>query len=163
MRHSARRSHPLQALVVMLALVPAAASAQSGAPAAAPAAKPDFSGTYAFLQKRSDNLQEAIAKAVGPDYTQGSKKSEQARVWIHTWLEGVVITCTDHGIGIPDGDIPLVFNRFYRARNATVVGSGLGLTIVRSIVRRHGGTVTLRSTVDVGTELEIRMKVEPHA
>ena len=75
----------------------------------------------------------------------------------------VLITCTDHGIGIPDGEIPLVFNRFYRARNATVVGSGLGLTIVRSIVRRHGGTVTLRSTVDVGTELEIRMKVEPHA
>jgi signal transduction histidine kinase len=74
----------------------------------------------------------------------------------------VVITFVDHGIGIPDTDIPHVFNRFYRAQNATVVGSGLGLTIVRNIVRRHGGAVALRSRVDVGTELEIRMKVEPH-
>ena len=73
----------------------------------------------------------------------------------------VIITFADHGIGIPDGDTPHVFNRFYRARNAGVVGSGLGLTIVRSIVLRHGGSVTLRSRVNVGTDVEIRMKVAP--
>jgi two-component system OmpR family sensor kinase len=73
----------------------------------------------------------------------------------------VIIRFADHGIGIPDGDAPHVFNRFYRAQNASVVGSGLGLTIVRSIVRRHGGAVTLRSKVDVGTDVEIRMKVAP--
>ncbi len=49
--------------------------------------KPDFSGSYAFVQKRSDNLQEALARAVGPDYTVGNKKSEQARVWIKRWLQ----------------------------------------------------------------------------
>ena len=73
----------------------------------------------------------------------------------------VIIKFADHGIGIPDGDTPHVFNRFYRAQNASVVGSGLGLTIARSIVRRHGGAVTLRSKVDVGTDVEIRMKVAP--
>ena len=73
-----------------------------------------------------------------------------------------VITLTDHGIGVPEGDVPHVFNRFYRARNAATVGSGLGLTIVRSIVHRHGGTVTLRSEVDIGTDVEIRVKVAPH-
>jgi signal transduction histidine kinase len=71
----------------------------------------------------------------------------------------VIVRFADHGIGIPDRDAPHVFNRFYRAQNANVVGSGLGLTIVRSIVQRHGGSVTLRSKVDVGTDVEIRMKV----
>ena len=71
----------------------------------------------------------------------------------------MVVRFADHGIGIPDRDAPQVFNRFYRAENATVVGSGLGLTIVRSIVRRHGGSVTLQSKVDVGTDVEVKMKM----
>ena len=49
--------------------------------------KPDFTGSYAFVQKRSDDLKEAIGRAVGPDFTVGNKKSEQARVWIKSWLE----------------------------------------------------------------------------
>jgi signal transduction histidine kinase len=87
--------------------------------------------------------------------------SEDRRLLISARRDGrhVIIRFADHGIGIPDRDAPHVFNRFYRAQNANVVGSGLGLTIVRSIVHRHGGSVTLRSTVDVGTDVEIRMKV----
>jgi signal transduction histidine kinase len=73
----------------------------------------------------------------------------------------VVVTFADRGIGIPEDDIKHVFNRFYRAGNAASVGSGLGLTIARSIVRRHGGTMTLHSTVDVGTNVEIRLKMPP--
>jgi signal transduction histidine kinase len=88
---------------------------------------------------------------------------DDRRLLITARREGryVVVQFADHGIGIPAGDTPHVFNRFYRAQNASVVGSGLGLTIARSIVRRHGGTVALRSTVDVGTNVEIRMKMAP--
>jgi len=50
--------------------------------------KPNFTGTWTFVQQRSDNLEEKIAAAVGPEYTVGDKKSEQARVWIHSWLSG---------------------------------------------------------------------------
>ncbi len=73
----------------------------------------------------------------------------------------IVVTFTDHGIGIPEGDVKHVFNRFYRARNAAIVGSGLGLTIARSIVHRHGGTVMLHSRIGVGTTVEIRLKAAP--
>lgn len=85
---------------------------------------------------------------------------DDRRLTISARREGryVVVRFADHGIGIPDGDTPHVFNRFYRAQNASVVGSGLGLTIARSIVRRHGGTVTLRSKVDVGTDVDIKLK-----
>lgn len=51
--------------------------------------RPDLSGSWVFVPKRSDDLKEKIAAAAGPEYTVGSKKSEQARVWIRSWLEGV--------------------------------------------------------------------------
>jgi hypothetical protein len=72
----------LPALALLLAiLLPAVAVGADG--------KPDFSGTWTFAQQRSDDLPQKIAAAVGPDYTVGNKKSEQARVWIRSWLEGI--------------------------------------------------------------------------
>jgi two-component system, OmpR family, sensor histidine kinase MprB len=52
------------------------------------------------------------------------------------------LTVRDHGPGIPPGDLPHVFDRFYRAATARgVPGSGLGLAIVRQVAEAHGGTV----------------------
>ena len=59
----------------------------------------------------------------------------------------VKITVTDSGIGIPDEDIPHLFNRFHRGRNtAAFPGSGLGLAIVKAIAENHSGTVYSRNT-----------------
>jgi signal transduction histidine kinase len=50
----------------------------------------------------------------------------------------------DSGIGIPPSDLPQVFNRFHRGRNAAgYAGSGLGLAIVKTIVEGHGGQVSV--------------------
>ena len=62
---------------------------------------------------------------------------------------------TDTGVGIPADELPHVFERFYRGAQANEErgsGSGLGLSIVRSIVDMHGGRVTIESTPGVGTE-----------
>ena len=57
----------------------------------------------------------------------------------------------DHGAGIPEADLPSVFDRFYRADAArTETGSGLGLAIVAQVVERHGGTVFARNAPDGG-------------
>ncbi len=56
----------------------------------------------------------------------------------------VLIEVEDTGVGIPEEDLPKVFNRFYRvdkARSRAAGGTGLGLSIVRDTVRRHGGWV----------------------
>ncbi len=59
----------------------------------------------------------------------------------------VLLEVADTGIGIPEEELPKVFNRFYRvdkARSRAAGGTGLGLSIVRDTVRRHGGWVTAR-------------------
>ncbi|HYO85934.1 MAG TPA: ATP-binding protein [Dermatophilaceae bacterium] len=70
------------------------------------------------------------------------------------------IVCEDSGIGIPPAEQSKLFNRFFRASNATsaqIPGTGLGLAIVRSIVQRHGGDLELDSAEGVGTAVRLRL------
>ncbi|MFZ4814673.1 MAG: PAS domain S-box protein [Phototrophicaceae bacterium] len=62
------------------------------------------------------------------------------------------LSVQDQGIGIPESDLPKLFEPFYRASNATkLVGTGLGLSIVRDYVTLHGGDVRVASVVGKGT------------
>lgn len=70
------------------------------------------------------------------------------------------IEVSDTGIGIPEADLPYVFERFFRsdrARRAYTGGSGLGLSIVRWIVEAHKGRVDVRSAVGKGTTLTVTL------
>jgi signal transduction histidine kinase len=61
---------------------------------------------------------------------------------------GVVVSVTDRGVGIRPGQVERIFNRFYRAPGraiSRVSGTGLGLFIVRSVVKKHGGRVFAES------------------
>jgi signal transduction histidine kinase len=63
--------------------------------------------------------------------------------------ESVTVRVIDTGEGIPDEDLPFVFERFYRAdksRTAATGGAGLGLAIARRIVEDHGGSVFAEKT-----------------
>jgi len=75
----------------------------------------------------------------------------------------VVITCQDHGVGIPAQDLPDLFTRFFRASNATdqsIPGTGLGLSIAKQIVEdHHGGEMRLTSIEDEGTTVVIDLPV----
>jgi signal transduction histidine kinase len=72
----------------------------------------------------------------------------------------VLIEVADTGPGIAPGDVPRVFDRFYRgtaARRGAPGGAGLGLAIVASLVEAMGGTVSVRSTLGEGTTFSIRL------
>ncbi len=70
----------------------------------------------------------------------------------------VRISVSDTGIGIPSGDVKRIFERFYRvdkARSRPIGGTGLGLPIVKEVVERTGGTVTVESTLGQGSKFII--------
>jgi signal transduction histidine kinase len=75
--------------------------------------------------------------------------------------QGMYTICVaDTGCGIAPEEIPLIFERFYRAdpsRNRATGGSGLGLTIVRQLVEAHGGIVSVESTLGIGTCFTVRL------
>jgi two-component system sensor histidine kinase MprB len=66
------------------------------------------------------------------------------------------LSVRDHGPGIPEDDLPRVFDRFYRASDARELpGSGLGLAIVRQVAEAHGASVTAANDPDGGARLEL--------
>ena len=77
-------------------------------------------------------------------------------VFVSVYRDGdqILLEVGDTGVGIPEADLPKVFNRFYRvdkARSRAAGGTGLGLSIVRDSVRRHNGWVTVRANHPEGS------------
>jgi len=70
----------------------------------------------------------------------------------------VSVSVADTGIGIPKGDIDKVFSEFFRADNArkrVAGGSGLGLSIVKQLVSRYNGVLSVQSELNKGTHITI--------
>jgi signal transduction histidine kinase len=70
-----------------------------------------------------------------------------------------VLSVQDHGIGIPPGDLPHVFERFFRGTNVAgrIRGTGIGLAGARQIVEQHGGTLTAESREGEGSTFTVRL------
>ena len=77
-------------------------------------------------------------------------------------LENGELTVQDAGPGINEKDLPLVFERFWRADDArTLPGSGLGLSIVKQATERHGGHVTIANHEPLGTVVTMTLPGQP--
>lgn len=89
-----------------------------------------------------------------------TRQGDQVSVTLTGDPAAVQIKVRDTGVGIPEADLPYIFDRFYRAdksRSRKSGGSGIGLTIVKSIITTHQGTVKVSSQLDVGTEFTITL------
>ena len=76
--------------------------------------------------------------------------------------EWILMSVADHGPGIAREHLPRVTERFYRvdaARSRESGGTGLGLAIVKHIIERHRGSLEVRSTVGVGTTVNVRLPI----
>jgi histidine kinase len=79
----------------------------------------------------------------------------------HDWL---VISVQDNGVGIPEKDLPFIFDRFYRvdkSRSRAGGGSGIGLTIARHLVEAHGGRIQAFSEgIGKGSKFEFTLPIQ---
>lgn len=76
--------------------------------------------------------------------------------------ENVVISVKDTGEGIPADEIPFVFDRFYQASSGPgTVGSGIGLSLSRELVRLHGGDILVQSELGYWTEFQVIFPMAP--
>ncbi len=89
-----------------------------------------------------------------------TRRGDRVTVALQGEPEQVRITVRDTGIGIAAADLPYIFERFYRAdpsRSRKTGGAGIGLTIVKSILTAHGGTITAQSQPEAGTEFTVTL------
>ncbi len=103
-------------------------------------------------------LQDLIENAIKYS-NQGGKVEVEAK------LEGeyVLISISDHGIGIPKSEQRNIFQKSFRAGNAMAVekeGSGLGLLMAKDIVEKHGGTIQFESEEGKGTKFFISLPIK---
>jgi len=87
-----------------------------------------------------------------------SPEDSTIRLELSDNTDHAVLRIADHGIGIPEEDLPHMFKTFHRAANVGAVeGTGLGLAIVKRSIEAHGGTVTCESALGVGTTFTITL------
>jgi len=88
-----------------------------------------------------EGIPDRLARAVN-NLLDNAVKHSPAGEPVEVTLHGGTLVVRDHGDGVPEGDLPHVFDRFHRGANARDRhGSGLGLAIVRQVAEAHGGTV----------------------
>ena len=70
----------------------------------------------------------------------------------------MLISVRDEGVGIPAAEIDKLFERYFRASTSVgIVGTGIGLHMVKALVTMHGGDVNVASTVGKGTTFSVRL------
>jgi PAS domain S-box-containing protein len=82
------------------------------------------------------------------------------RIAVHAESGQAVVTVADTGIGVPEPEIPRLFERFHRIENARArsnEGSGIGLALVQELIQLHGGTITAASVEGQGTTFTVRL------
>ena len=109
-------------------------------------------GFYVFSNK--ENLSKAIFNILANSlkYT----KDGFVRLSLYKNSKKIFIEIEDTGIGIKTEDVPKIFNRFYRASNVKKIeGSGLGLSISKSIIEGYKGSILVESQASLGTKFTI--------
>lgn len=89
------------------------------------------------------------------------KNNGWVRLSVENKIEEIKVIIADNGIGIPEDELPFIFERFYRVNKVRtrekIGGSGLGLAICKSIVEAHGGSIDVRSKIGEGSQFIIRL------
>jgi signal transduction histidine kinase len=82
------------------------------------------------------------------------------RFRVHVMAKEICFEVADHGIGIPEADLPSLFSNFHRGANVKAIsGTGLGLSIVKQCVELHGGTIAVQSVENQGSTFKVTLPI----
>lgn len=118
-------------------------------------------GDIPLIEADYGRLEQVVFNLVG-NAIKYTPENGKVTVYVGKIYNEVYFKVTDTGIGIPENDLPRIFERFYRvdkARSREMGGTGLGLAIAKEIVEAHGGTIAITSQVDHGTEITVRIPI----
>ncbi|ALF53661.1 histidine kinase [Nostoc piscinale CENA21] len=125
----------------------------------------EFPQQLVMLRINPDLMRQAITNLLNNAcrYTPSGGKVHLRVVLVSRW---VIIEVQDSGIGIPEADLPHIFERFYRVdsvRSRHTGGFGLGLAIVQQIVQAHGGEIRAVSRLGEGSTFQITLPFTPQS
>ncbi len=113
-----------------------------------------------FIRGNEDRILQVFINIVSNAIKYTNEKGN-IKIRAFSKCENIQCEVEDTGIGISKEDLPFVFNRFYRgdvSRSRETGGSGIGLTISKTIVASHGGTISIQSDEGKGTKIIIELK-----
>lgn len=117
----------------------------------------EVTGPSVDLYADQDRIRQVVVNLVSNAIKYSGEHSKISLQLFET-KDAVGFTIEDNGPGIKKEELPFIFERFYRAdksRNRSTGGSGIGLTIVKSIVEAHGGKVVVESEVNIGSKFKV--------
>ncbi|MEC0303164.1 ATP-binding protein [Terribacillus saccharophilus] len=114
--------------------------------------------TYQFAP---DGIEQVLTNLIDNAITH-TENAGAVQVLVSDDKDQLVMIVKDSGSGIPEEDLPFVFERFYKAdksrtRKTARTGNGLGLAIAKNIIQAHGGTIKVTSKLHEGTTFTIRL------
>lgn len=120
--------------------------------------RPQIAPTRAPVQGEEDRLVQMLTNLIDNAIKYG--KPGPVTVSLTAEADEWVLTVADRGPGIPAEHLPRLTERFYRvdtARSRSLGGTGLGLALVKHILRRHGGRLEITSRLGAGTTVTVRL------
>jgi PAS domain S-box-containing protein len=105
-----------------------------------------------------DRLMQVLSNLLG-NAIKFTPEGGNIRVRVSRPDDQVVVSVADSGVGISATDLPHVFDRFWRARDSSAKGAGLGLSIAHGIIEAHGGKIWAESELGVGTTMTFALPV----
>jgi signal transduction histidine kinase len=111
------------------------------------------------VKGNKDLLQMAIANVLNNACKYSQNKP--VTVSVAAGRNQVIVVIKDHGIGIPENEMPYIYDPFFRASNTTFFeGYGIGLPLTRNIIKLHGGSLIITSRVNEGTTVQISLPLQ---
>lgn len=119
----------------------------------------DYKGKSVLLYADEDKICQVLNNLIS-NAIKYSDEGDKIYINVSEEERNVLIRIKDTGIGIDKENLPFIFERFYRAdksRSRETGGIGIGLTITKSIVEAHGGSINVASKLGVGTEFVVKL------